>query len=116
MTKQSDKRRAWKELEEIDPDVIVLAFPCSPWPRLRLMERGERRVLLEKERDQHRALLKFTTDVAKYYNRKGRFVIVENPRGSDAWKQQELEWIVRNLHKISLDMCAFNLRHPKRTS
>ena len=85
---------------------MVLAFPCSPWCRLRTLGAGrpDIRERLEAERDCHRALLKFTAKVARWAHNRGKVVIVENPAGSDAWKQPELDYITKNFQRTYLDM------------
>ena len=66
---------------------------------------------LEAIRAEHRQLIQFALDLAKYQQRHGRHFIVENPIGSASWGLPEMiKFLEEEEAKIArLDQCRFGL-------
>ena len=101
-------------LEEAQPDLVVLAWPCHPWsPLQNLNQKTEtQRRALRFKRKESRKLLQFTRRVALWQRNRGGALAGENPAGSAAWQQQEVEEAFQGLPHAIVDQCQLGLKHP----
>ena len=77
------QRLLWKVLEEHDPYMVLIAFPCTFWSLLcnlsQSVDWGKLRRTLG------RATLLLVVRICVFQHRRGRFFLLENPAGSMAW-------------------------------
>ena len=107
----NDRFKAYNKIRDEKPFCVVLAFPCngfSPLQRLNGLHperKAERRAI-------GRELMKFALEIAELQIREGRHVILENPRGSEAWNEPEmLRFLEENeLYAAIFDQCRFGLK------
>ena len=104
-------RAAWLHaLREGKPLLTILGFPCTPWCIFnRNINFKDRPQVLEAIQDKDRPLLQITADTAVEQHKAGRFFLLENPPGSDAWNQKELDKVFALDGVISgiIHMCEF---------
>ena len=109
------QRQAFAYLEKIDPDVIVVAWPCGPWSplqRLNVKTPQQRRALRRKRIDARRTLLSFTRKVVLWQRRRGKAVLGENPHPSLAWETEEIQEAFHGCAEAVADQCRYGLVHP----
>ena len=73
---------AMKYIKEVEPDFIVLAWPCGPWSQIQNINQRtdlQRRALRQKRALSKKTFLSFTRKVALYQRNAGRAVLGENP-------------------------------------
>ena len=112
---ESTQNEAMRYLEEINPDAIVVAWPCSPWSplqQLNMRTPQQRRALRKKQLESRRTLLAFTRRVVLWQRRRGKAVLGENPHPSKAWKTPEILDAFQGCAEAVGDQCEFGLRHP----
>lgn len=110
------QERAMQYIYEVQPDLVVLAWPCSPWSQMQnINQRTEtQRVALRRKRMQsRRTFLAFTRRVVLHQRSTGRAVLGENPFTSKAWKQPEIEEAFSGMAVAVCDQCCYGLRHPE---
>ncbi|CAJ1414999.1 unnamed protein product [Effrenium voratum] len=96
-------------IKESKPYCVVLAFPCGPWSAL--MRLNPAKDLAERRRAA-KVLVDFAAEVALLQLREGRHFIMENPRGSDAWKLPIVQRLLQHprVRSVYIDQCAFGLK------
>lgn len=107
--------QAMDYLEANRPDLVVLAWPCSPWSPLQGLNQKtwtQRRALAAKRRQSRRTFLSFVRRVTHWQRARGGAVIGENPAASQAWLQPEIEQAFEGLPHCVVDQCQYGLRHP----
>ena len=100
-------------LDEFDPFLVTIGFPCDPWgPLSRLnIGRGHGHTVLAK-RDAHWGFICLTAQILKRQLQRGRLAIAENPWTSAAWDQSPLaELLGEGYVKVRGDQCMFGLRN-----
>ncbi len=104
------RRKAIKELDETDPYLTVLAFPCNVWSMLMNLNPL---VDVEALREAARVLVQFAIEVAEHRMRRKRHFLMENPEGSAAWRLPEMEEFLGHpmVRSIVIDQCMFGLRN-----
>ena len=97
-----------------EPDLVVLAWPCGPWSPLQGLNQKTptQRKALKAKRLESKKLLAFVRRVALYQRNSGRAVLGENPHGSRAWLQPEIQEAFMGLPVAVCDQCQYGLRHP----
>ena len=103
-----DRKAAFKMVKRDKPQFLVIAYPCGPWsPLMRLNPSAN----LEAIRSEHRQLIQFALDLARYQLRHGRHFILENPIGSASWSLPEvIKFLEEEEAKIvRFDQCRFGL-------
>ena len=103
-----DRKAAFKMVKRDKPQFLVIAYPCGPWsPLMRLNPSAN----LEAIRSEHRQLIQFALDLARYQLRHGRHFILENPIGSASWSLPEvIKFLEEEEAKIArFDQCRFGL-------
>ena len=112
---RADREKAFQYLEEIDPDVIVLAWPCSPWSTMQnanMRTELQREARHRKRRRARRTLLAFDRRVTLGQRSRGAIAIGENPVSSKAWRTPEIEEAFSGTAQVDFDQCMLGLRHP----
>lgn len=112
---RSDREKAFRYLQEIDPDVVVLAWPCSPWSTMQnanMKTELQREALHHKRRRARRTLLAFVKQVVLWQRSRGAIAIGENPISSKAWRTPEIEEAFSGTAQVDFDQCMLGLRHP----
>ena len=77
---KADREKAFAYLEEIDPDVIMIAWPCGPWSVMQnanMRTDLQRRALYQRRSKARRTLLTFVKKVTLWQRRRGRIVLGE---------------------------------------
>jgi len=109
--------KAWQAYEEESPDLVVIAFPCSPWSSMQNMQMntqaGKQKV--QQKQAEARVLVDFAAALAKRQGEKGKVYVLENPVASKAWKEPGMAQVVRDSHVVTVDMCTQGLKDPMDT-
>ena len=103
-------------IKETDPDLLVIAFRCTPWSQMQqINQRTPHQVRrLRLDRLKELCILEFVNELAQWQASRGRAVVVENPKRSLAWETIPM----KNLRSHPLivetitDMCCYNKRRP----
>ena len=80
-----------------DPVLITTSFPCSPWggpSRINMFVGGKARETVMRQREESRKHLALTAQVCATHVRRGRHVLIEQPMGSLAMQQPEMQPII----------------------
>ena len=69
---------------------------------------------LQRKREEARELLLFVEEVVHFQLRRGRAVVVENPKRSLLWEQMPMLSAMGSpgVAAVTVDMCAYNKRRP----
>ena len=105
---------AWKYIMDLDPDFIMIAWPCTPWSQMQRINRRTPYQIrkLNLTRQEHRVLLKFVNKVVRYQVERRRAVLGENPEQSLAWKEPPIIAAFSDQASGKGHMCMFNKRRP----
>ena len=109
------QEKAFRYLQEVDPDVVMVAWPCGPWSIMQNanMRTPQQREALHLRRMQsRRTLLRFTRRVVLWQRNRGRLVFGENPAKPKAWKTPEIAEAFSGAGQVDFDQCMLGLRHP----
>ena len=92
LLKESDRREALEYLAKEDPDLLVLAWPCTFWSVLQEMgiKTEEQRERLMKNRMEQRIILNFVCEACQQQRARGGAVLGENPHTSRAWREEAI--------------------------
>ena len=104
---QTGQQEAREEVAKFQPDLLVMAFPCSPWSQLQNLQRDKGVVAAKRRRD--RTFLAFAREMADYQNSRGKGFLIENPVASKAWNEKPMQTHYRF---VACDMCRFGLKDP----
>ena len=112
--KSEDRKAALSYLEQLDPDVMVIAWPCTVWSPLQAFGNKSPWQLkkLEERREEQREILGFVRDASHDQRRRGGLLIGENPKPSLAWKEPLIIEAFDGMGSTITDMCQFGLRLP----
>ena len=80
------QREILQQLDDEDPYLAVVAFPCDPWSPLSNFKDADRKEWEQSEAFRH---LQFVRRVCFSQLKRGRHFLLENPLSSQAWK-----WLV----------------------
>ena len=108
------QEEALRYLNEFDPDLLVLAWPCTVWSPLQNLSAVTRQriqKLIEKRREQRR-LLAWTAEAVRDQRARAGLVLGENPWSSKAWKEEVIVTAFEGLGYVRADMCQYGLRRP----
>ena len=113
LTDAAVRQRAWRRILDEKPDLVVMAFPCTPWSTYQHYYAKKPGYLdkLEARRQAALPLLRFTNRVAKLQASRRACFLVENPLASSAWKRFELDYVTSQF-TVRVDMCAYGLKNP----
>ena len=114
LLKDNDYEAALDYIDRVQPDLLVLAFPCTVWSQLQELGRQTplRRHRLLQKRLQQRKLLRFVRDAAFRQRQRGGALMGENPFTSRAWKEPLIIEAFDNQEEGMTDMCQFGLKVP----
>eukprot|EP00435_Cladocopium_sp_Y103_P057834 s201_g20.t1 len=106
---------AHQYIDRVDPDFIMVAWPCGPWSPLQRLNQKTwtQREALKHKRITSLKLLKFSAQVSMKRQRFGRAILGENPLPSLAWKQDDIIDGFGSLPEGICDQCQYGLRHPE---
>ena len=110
------QERAMEHLQEVSPDLLMLAWPCSPWSILQNANQRtptQRRQLRIRRLRARRTLLAFTRRAMLWQRRRGKAVAAENPATSRAWDTPEIAEATDGLTMARFDQCQMGLCHPE---
>ena len=113
--KSNDYAEALDYIDRVDPDLLVLAWPCGPWSPLQSLGNKTplQRAQLQVKREENRTLLRFVRDATLAQRKRGGAVLGENPKPSLAWKEPLIEEAFAGTGDSICDMCTFGLRLPQ---
>lgn len=115
-TKAADRRRAWKDILEKKPAVILICPPCRTFSPLRFLSSYKRQLhKVQEEEQEGDDLLSFGLDVAEHQIKHGRGFVFEHPWLSRAWKRPRTQYVLEHpdVFCIQCDMCQFGLKIAK---
>ena len=119
-TTRTGARMLWGDLSTEDPYVLVLSFPCSPWTRLSRLNLAQPKSAdtVLRTRAENLPILDLSARAIENRLAKGRHVIAEQPRLSEAWEQDVVAdrlgkyFASRQLMKVYGDGCAVGYLNP----
>ncbi|CAK9110913.1 unnamed protein product [Durusdinium trenchii] len=103
------RKKGILKVKETKPYLVILAFPCGPWSQLQALNPAHD---LQRMREEALILAQFAIEVAQLQLRGKRHYLMENPRGSLAWKLEVLQTFMLETDAltVTVDMCRFGLR------
>ena len=109
-----DYNQALDYIDRVNPDLVVLAWPCTVWSQLQAINATTpwRRFKLAQRRKEQRKILRFVRDASRRQRRRGGAVLGENPHQSMAWKEPMIIEAFDGMESGITDMCQFGLRVP----
>ena len=113
LSKPLDRAAALDFLDTLQPRLVVMGFPCTPWSRLTEWSYGRaRRRELEVWRNREMCHLHFTEQVANRQLQRGDDCVVENPRDSRARERAPLRRLqnIPGTYNVTVDQCVYGLR------
>ena len=115
LLKGQDRAAALQYLDQLDPDVMVIAWPCTVWSPLQVFGNKSpwQRERLEERREEQRELLGFVRDASHGQRRRGGLLLGENPKPSLAWREPLIVEAFDGMGSIITDMCQYGLRIPE---
>ena len=105
------RNQFFKLMDEFEPLVVTVAFPCDPWSTLTnlTIAQGYTENIYAK-RSAHMVFLTFARDILMKQLRAGRFGLAENPWSSLAWQQEPLQDCLRHGYVlVKADQCGYGL-------
>ena len=108
------QNEALKYMEHVDPDLLVIAWPCCEWSPLQDFGKKSAQQLknLGERRQKARVLLHFVKKAVKAQRARGGAVLGENPKPSKAWLEPDIQEAFEGMGDTTTDMCQYNLRKP----
>ena len=111
----SDRAAAYQYLVREEPDLLVLAWPCTVWSPLQHLgpmseERLER--LVQRQQADRDCFLSLVHDMVQFQRSRGRAHLGENPLTSRAWKEPLIQAAYDGEVAARCDMCCYGLRRP----
>ena len=109
------RQRAFDYLKKVEPDLLVVAWPCGPWSVMQQVnQRTPQQVasLRQKRLESRRCFLSFVRQIVLWQRNRGGAVVGENPFQSLAWKQAEVLDAFAGCAEAVLDQCQYGLKHP----
>ena len=115
LLEEADRREALAYLAREDPDLLVLAWPCTFWSVLQEMgtKTEEQRRRLMENRMEQRTILNFVCEACQQQRARGGAVLGENPYTSRAWREEAIIHAFDGMGEAVTDMCQYGLRKPK---
>ena len=102
------------DVDKANPDAIVFAWPCSPWPQMQSLNNKvhghQDKIALQ--RQMHIRLLDFAEWCERCQSAHGKLFLGENPLRSAAWQQVPVMKMSDRCWEAKPDMCAFGLCAP----
>ena len=110
LRQQSDIKAALDYVDRCDPDLLVIAWPCTRWSPMQNMNiktEAQRQALAAGQLNERKTFLSFTRRAVL------KPVLGENPHPSKAWKQPEIIDAFEGLPQAVMDQCMYGLKHPE---
>ena len=100
LMQDSMQKEVLRTLDEYDPLLVTVAFPCDPWSQLQQLNIAQGRgALVEQRRREQYTFLVFTRAVLMSQLRRGRMTVAENMWWSATWAVDPLRRCIgRGLH------------------
>ena len=110
-----DRRMAFEYLVRSEPDLLILAWPCTVWSPLQYLggmtpEKHQR--LLDRQQEDRETFLSFVHEAVCFQRRRGRAHLGENPWRSKAWLEPQVLSAYEGEAYARVDMCCYGLRRP----
>ena len=110
-----DRKMAFEYLLKSEPDLLVLAWPCTVWSPLQYLggltpEKHKR--LLERQQEDRETFLSFVHEAVCFQRRRGRAHLGENPWRSKAWTEPQIQLAYEGEAFARVDMCRYGLKRP----
>ena len=114
---EDDWQKLLKYIHDTEPELLVIAFPCTVWCALQNMNIAKDpayKAKLEAPRKHEQKLLQRTRDLFLLQTNARRQALIENPWSSQAWHQPPIQEILSHPSAISAccDMCTVGLKGP----
>ncbi len=112
-TSSQDRRRCWKELEEQDPDLLVLCPPCGPFSMLQELNYSKmqfsKAVMKVAEGVDH---VNFAMQLFAWQHLRGKAALFEHPATSRAWAERSVQEIMEmdGVRRVRADQCQYGLQ------
>ena len=103
----------WQRIRTLKPYHVFVSPDCGSWcnwSHLNMARSPLTAAKIRLERERQRKILKLCSQLCEYQVGQNRHFTMEHPRGSMAWKQSELQPMIRVTKAVDFEMCAFNLR------
>ena len=116
ITNPVDFEQALHYIEREDPDLLIIAWPCTKWSsfqRLATKTAVQKAALEEERREQRRTFLSLSGRAASLQRQRKKAVLGENPATSLAWDQPEIALSFAGLASVQCDQCQYGLKHPE---
>ena len=107
--------KAMDYIKEVQPDLLMVAWPCGPWSPLQninVRTEAQKLALQRKRLHARRTILAFTRKATLWQRHRGALVFGENPAGSKAWATPEISEAFDGLARVQFDQCQVGLMHP----
>ena len=108
-----DRRRCWRELEEQDPDLLVLCPPCGPFSMLQELNYSKmqfsRAVMKVAEGVDH---VNFAMQLFAWQHLRGKAALFEHPATSRAWSEKSVQEVLEmdGVRRVRADQCQYGLQ------
>ena len=115
LLQEKDRQEALEYIDREDPDLLVLAWPCTVWSMLQTLGRKteEQVQRLAERRQEQRILLDFVYEASRRQRSRGGAVLGENPWTSRAWKEEAIIKAFEGMSFGCTEMCAYGLKKPQ---
>ena len=112
---------------EDDPCLLTFAPVCgtwSTWQRVNMAKSPDLEDQVQAQRQEWKPVIRWMAKVATERMKKGRKVLIENPKGSELWNLWDMLKLLGSeqavdssslepLEKINIDLCAYGLKDPR---
>ena len=113
----SDRSDALQYVARVQPDLLVVAWPCTVWSPLQYysheMTAERLDVLRRRQQADREDFLSFVHEAIKLQRLQGRACLGENRSRSHAWHEPYIQTAFDGEAYGITHMCAFGLKHPQ---
>ena len=116
LRRAADRAQASEYLERVDPDLLVVQTPCTPWS---VLQQTNQRTPVQVRNLRHkkaeaRSYLGWVAETVEWQRQRGRVVLHENPRKSMLWKEPPIEaaFSKPGTGVAKVDMCMYGKARP----
>ena len=111
LSRPADRRKLYDTVAREKPDLIVAAWPCSPFSQLQNLQKDKDAVLAKQLAGI--PFVRVSAHLADMQLAGGRHFLGENPLRSRAWATAPGRHMLERLWAAGTDMCAHGLREPE---
>ena len=112
LLKRTHRKQVFRELQEADPDLLVICPPCGPFSILQNLnlQRGDGRAM-ELKLSEGKEHLRFGMRLYEWEIRRGKLAVFEHPATSRAWEEPEVKRILSmpEVQRVRADQCRYGL-------